>query len=217
MQLHIIRHGETRHNAEKRIQGDLLDDPLNEVGLAQAHALARHYARRVRDGLRISAIYTSPLVRARTTATIVAEALSLREPMALHGLREISWGHLMGKLNAGPTRVSMERVLHAWAEGNLAARVLGGESPPEAWARAMADLAPTLAKHGDDEAIVLVAHGRLNKILLSDLLHGHLHFMERYPQANTGVTVLDGPAPWRILTPHSTSHLATLRALDERA
>lgn len=216
MRIHLVRHGETRHNAEQRIQGDHLDDDLNDVGRAQAEALWAHYARLRMEGLTVSAVYTSPLRRARSTASRIANALDLPEPRVLHGLREVSWGHHMGKLNTGSTRTDMERVLTAWERGDLEARVLGGETPGEAWARALPELAPLMPKHERDD-IVLVAHGRMNKILLSGLLHGHLHHMERYPQANASISVLDGPDPWRLLASNQTGHLRSLRTLDERA
>lgn len=216
MRLHLVRHGETRHNAEQRIQGDLIDDDLNDVGRAQAEALWRHYARQRMRGLVVSAIYTSPLQRARQTAGRIAEALDLPEPVVLRGVRELNWGHHMGKLNTGPTLADMTRVLTAWQRGDLGASVLGGETPGAAWKRAMEDIAPLFERHERDD-VVLVAHGRLNKILMSGLLHGHLNHMEHYPQANAGVSVLEGPLPWRLIASNDTRHLEGLRTLDERA
>lgn len=216
MRLHLIRHGETRHNAEQRIQGDLLDDDLNGVGEAQAQALWRHYAHERLRGLTVSAVYSSPLRRALATASRVAAALDLPEPRTLHGVREVSWGHHMGKVNVGSTLIDMTRVLHAWEGGDLSARVLGGESPAEAWARASHDLAAIAERHERDD-VILVAHGRINKVLMSGLLHGHLHHMERYPQANAAISILEGPHPWRLLSSNITRHLEGLRTLDERA
>lgn len=216
MRLHLIRHGETRHNAERRIQGDLLDEALNDVGRAQTEALWRHYARERMRGLTVSAVYTSPLARARATAARIAEALDLHEPTVLPGLRELSWGHHMGKVNVGSTLADMDRVLNAWHTGDLDARVLGGEAPADAWKRAMHDLAPVIARHARDD-VVCVAHGRLNKVLMSGLLHGELRHMESYPQANGSISILEGPAPWRMLSCNDTRHLQGLRALDERA
>lgn len=215
MRIHLVRHGETRHNAEKRVQGDLLDDDLNEVGRAQAEALWRHFAKLRLQGLTVSAVYSSPLRRALSTARRIAEALDVPEPKPLSGLREISWGHHMGRLAVGPTGDDIERVLGAWEKGDLAARVLGGEAPGEAWERAAKDLAPLFERHHADD-IVIVAHGRMNKILMSGLLHGHLHHMERYPQANAGINVLHGPSPWRLLASNATEHLEGVRTLDER-
>lgn len=216
MRLHLIRHGETRHNAEGRIQGDEVDDGLNEVGRAQADALAGHYASERVRGLVVSRVYTSPLRRARHTATRIADALDLPEPIVLAGLREISWGHHMGRLNTGATRVDMARILDAWDKGQHSVKALGGEAPGEAWDRAMKDLAPVIERHEHDD-ILVVAHGRINKILTSSLLHGHLHHMERYPQSNASISILAGPEPWRLVVNNVTSHLQGVRTLDERS
>jgi broad specificity phosphatase PhoE len=68
----LLRHGESVGNAESRWQGQA-DYPLTETGRAQAHALA---ARWKRDGTKFDLVLTSPLVRARETAEILASALS---------------------------------------------------------------------------------------------------------------------------------------------
>lgn len=215
MKIHLVRHGETRHNVDKRVQGDLIDDDLNEVGLQQAEALWRHFGHERMLGLHVSAVYSSPLKRARTTASRIAAAFDLPEPVALPGIREIGWGRHMGQLNEGETLAEMTRVLNAWDAGDLDAHVEGGETPAQAWERASRDLAPLLAKHARDD-IVLVAHGRMNKIIMSGLLHGDLFAMDKYPQSNASINVLEGPSPWRLVRGNDTRHLQGLRALDER-
>lgn len=214
MRLHIIRHGQTRHNVEGRIQGDVLDDPLDETGLAQADALFEHYLRERARGLVVGAVYTSPLRRAAMTAERIARALDAPAPRPLPGLREISWGHYNGRDNEGATREHMDRILAAWDQGDLTASAPGGETPHDGWARAQKEIEPLLERHARED-VILVAHGRINKILLSGLLHGELHHMERYPQTNAGITLLEGP-PWRLLTPNHTAHLAGLDAREER-
>ena len=67
----LARHGQTAHNAEGRFQGTL-EVPLDAVGVAQAHELA---AAAQRHG--ITALWCSPLARARETAEIVGVALGL--------------------------------------------------------------------------------------------------------------------------------------------
>jgi broad specificity phosphatase PhoE len=74
MRLHLVRHGETDHNVARRIQGPLLDDPLNARGAQQAEALARRFAAEREKGLRLAAVYSSPLKRAWMTAEAVARA-----------------------------------------------------------------------------------------------------------------------------------------------
>ncbi|MGH7041397.1 MAG: histidine phosphatase family protein, partial [Acetobacteraceae bacterium] len=67
----FLRHGETDWNARNLSQGNI-DVPLNQTGLAQARSAAELLKfRGVRE------IVASPLSRARTTAEIVGEALTL--------------------------------------------------------------------------------------------------------------------------------------------
>lgn len=80
-----LRHGETDWNAQGLSQGSV-DIPLNDTGLAQAHAAAaklRH--------LGIATIVASPLSRARVTAEIVAGALG-RTFTLEDSLREVRFG-----------------------------------------------------------------------------------------------------------------------------
>lgn len=215
MRLHVVRHGETRHNVEHRIQGDLLDDPLNESGIAQAEALGRHYAMERVRGLHVARVYSSPLRRAYQTAASIAHHLDLPEPAVLPGMRELSWGTHMGNLNEGPIGADMERILNAWDKGDLTAHAPKGETPADVWKRAMDDLAPVFERHKDDD-IVVVGHGRVNKIVLSGLVHGSLDHMESYPQANACVSILRGPRPWQPIVLNRTDHLGSLKALEER-
>src|SRR5690606_9317037 len=69
----LIRHGETDWNALGRWQGNA-PVPLNEIGLAQARALATYLAAQPQ---RIDVIYSSPLPVARQSANAVAHRLSV--------------------------------------------------------------------------------------------------------------------------------------------
>lgn len=65
MNIYIIRHGETDWNVVKRLQGHS-DIPLNEEGIR----LARVTSEAMKD-IPFSVIYTSPLKRAKETATLI--------------------------------------------------------------------------------------------------------------------------------------------------
>lgn len=69
----FLRHGESVGNAEERFQGQS-DYPLTEVGRAQARELAERW---LKDGFNFDLVVTSPLIRARETAQIVAEVLNI--------------------------------------------------------------------------------------------------------------------------------------------
>jgi len=87
---HCLRHGVTDWNRQGRFQGRT-DIPLNDEGIAQAHAAAR----RLRN-LRLDQVVASPLVRAAETAKIVAA--SSATPLAIDdGLIECDFGSLEGR------------------------------------------------------------------------------------------------------------------------
>lgn len=64
--IYIIRHGKTKMNQARLLQGRT-DLPLDEEGIAQAREAAERLS-----GIRFSHVYSSPLERARQTAQIVA-------------------------------------------------------------------------------------------------------------------------------------------------
>jgi broad specificity phosphatase PhoE len=70
----FVRHGESVGNVESRWQGQS-DYVLTEKGRAQARALAQRWKS---EGVRFNLIISSPLVRARETAEIIAAALDAK-------------------------------------------------------------------------------------------------------------------------------------------
>ncbi|MDO4632752.1 MAG: histidine phosphatase family protein [Eubacteriales bacterium] len=66
MKIWITRHGQTNLNLQKRMQG-LSDMPLNATGEQQAAAVREKIGE-----VRFDAVYASPLIRARKTASIIS-------------------------------------------------------------------------------------------------------------------------------------------------
>jgi broad specificity phosphatase PhoE len=81
----LARHGETPYNAERRFQGQG-PVPLSDRGREQARALAEEAARHA-----FTALWCSPLARARETADIVAGRIGL-EPIEEPRLMETDAG-----------------------------------------------------------------------------------------------------------------------------
>jgi probable phosphoglycerate mutase len=80
----LIRHGKQRFpHRDKPTTADWVDPPLSEIGLRQAEAVGRALASEHLD-----AVYSSPLIRALTTAREVAKHHGL-EPTVVADLREI--------------------------------------------------------------------------------------------------------------------------------
>jgi len=85
----LVRHGQTRSNVTGHYMGWSEED-LDDVGYSQARKLASRLA-----GLPIASIYSSPLKRAYTTASIIAEPHNLRVK-TLDDLIEIKLGDWQG-------------------------------------------------------------------------------------------------------------------------
>ena len=90
VKLYIIRHGQTDWNVAGRIQGRQ-DIPLNAQGRLQARALAEGMSERP-----VTAVYSSPQIRALETAKAIAEPLKLTVEL-LPQLMEISYGTWEGR------------------------------------------------------------------------------------------------------------------------
>ncbi len=89
MKIILVRHGETRWNKEKRVQGRT-DIELNDVGLKQAFKLARAL-----QNEKIGAVYSSPLKRAHDTARIIGQFHGRTIQLA-DGLIEMDQGDFEG-------------------------------------------------------------------------------------------------------------------------
>jgi broad specificity phosphatase PhoE len=88
--LGLLRHGQTEWNITFRIQGSS-DIPLNDTGIAQAHAAAE-----IIDGSEWDVIIASPLSRALHTAQIVANRHGFETVEVEPLLTERSFGEAEG-------------------------------------------------------------------------------------------------------------------------
>jgi probable phosphoglycerate mutase len=88
----LVRHGKTDWNAEGKIQGQT-DIPLNEVGIAQAIALAERLSS---EDQIWDAVISSDLQRAYATAQIIAEKLNIPLLESDLRLRERCFGEVEG-------------------------------------------------------------------------------------------------------------------------
>ena len=162
----LLRHGESEGNAQSRMQGRR-DYPLSALGREQA-ARAAAFIRT--SGLSLSAVYTSPLIRASETAAIVAEA-GVRPPALVdEDLAEIGAGSLQG-MNEAEIRVAHPEFMHRPLSetGDFAA--YGGESYAEVQARLTRLMARLEARHREaEERVLLVGHGGFQYQLAKALL-----------------------------------------------
>jgi broad specificity phosphatase PhoE len=147
----VVRHGETDWNRNGILQG-WFDVPINELGRRQASAMAAAFA-----GAGFSAVWTSPLVRARETAEIVAAALGLPAPSCHEGIKERHFGAIQGIPKDELAELNpalLEQILRR----NPAAAFVGGESLDDFADRVLAGFADIGARHGGDRVLV-ITHG----------------------------------------------------------
>jgi broad specificity phosphatase PhoE len=153
----LARHGETADNANGLILGRH-DPPLSDAGRAQADVLA---AGALRVG--VVAVWTSPLARARQTASIAAAAVGC-DAVILNDLIESDRGAWEGQSVAQLARSSPQ--LHAAFErGDPAFAFPGGESLLDQVRRTRRALTEVAA--GAAPALVVAHAGTIRAALLA--------------------------------------------------
>ena len=133
----LVRHGATPTTG-KLMPGRAPGLHLSEAGQAQAAAVAERLA-----SVKLDAIYTSPLERARETAAPTAAAAGL-VPIEEPGLLEADVGEWTGKTLASLARLKEWRGVHG---SPSTFRFPGGESLAELQARVVAVLDRVHAAH----------------------------------------------------------------------
>ncbi|GAB2676310.1 histidine phosphatase family protein [Thalassiella azotivora] len=155
VRLHLVRHGESTWNAERRLQGQTPHVPLTERGVEQARWAAGQVAR-----LGCDVLVSSDLVRARQTADVLAAATGV--PVAEDvRLREQHLGALQGRctdeLVAEPTPPGAHVCEVRWG---------GGESVADVHSRVGGLLAELVADPPGHD-VVLVSHGDTLRVALA--------------------------------------------------
>lgn len=158
--LHLVRHGQSTWNLERRVQGHQNSPALTDLGRAQAAAAAAELA----DG-QATLLLTSDLTRAAQTADIIGRATGLR-PTATTLLREQGLGSLEGLTTgeAGAALAGMDLSDPETPYGD-------GESRRDVLDRFRKLLAsPLVADQSLDAQIIMVSHGDTIRIATAHLL-----------------------------------------------
>lgn len=182
--LYLIRHGATDNNRAKppRLQGRRTDPKLSAEGLEQAKRTGRFLA-----DVPLSAVYSSPLSRARQTAEAVAEPhqLTVEE---VPDLIEVDVGDWEGRAWDEIQRDNPEAYRNFMTDAGIHA-YLGGETVATVLDRA----GPALEKLMADNVgrtIAAVAHNIVNRTYLGKLIDLPVARYRSVPQDNCGVSLL---------------------------
>lgn len=153
----LARHGAAAYEADTW-SGE--GGSLTRDGRAQAAALADRL-----HGRRVAHIYASTLARAVQTAEIVAARLGVVVTTRV-GLQEFSVGDYAGLVrDTDPFAPTFQR----WLDGDLDARVPGGETGAEVVTRAQSVLDDVADAH-PGETVLVVAHGGILSLAVRNLL-----------------------------------------------
>ncbi len=144
----LVRHGQTDWNLAGRIQGSS-DIPLNDTGRGEAREAGRLLAEESWD-----AIVSSPLIRARETAEIIAQEIGLHTVELVPALRERHYG-------------AAEGLTGAEAEARYAGKVPGRETPGMVLERVRPALVDLAEEHAGQNVLV-VSHGGVIGTLVRD-------------------------------------------------
>lgn len=157
-QIHLIRHGETNWNRERRAQGQQ-ESVLTETGRIQARSLAATLSE-----LDIHEVYCSSSVRTRETAAIAFAERGL-PTVYCDLLREIHMGPWEGRLY-DELRHDYPEQYHAFWNKPDDFRLAGAETLEQLQCRAMSRLNRILDE-SQSANIAIVSHGLLIKTILS--------------------------------------------------
>jgi len=197
--IYLVRHAETTWNLEGKVQGSR-DTQLSIDGLAQTVKTVAFLS-----ALRFDTIFTSPLARARAIAEPVGANLGI-PPIVVPELREIDFGGWEGH-TWNEIGVMYPPALAAWELKSPEARPGGGESLADV--RRRAGKVRSIVESSSGDLVLVVAHGGLNRVLMSVLLDLPLNSYSSFTQPNACISVFEAETgKWQARVIDSTCHLA---------
>jgi len=198
--LYLIRHGQTGSNQQRRYMG------RSEEGLAnEGRWQARQLAHRLCD-LELSALYCSPLRRAKETAEIVGQPHAL-VPEVEPGLNELDLERWEG-LTAAEIEERDPEAWRIWCEDPARMALPGLEPFSEIQLRVRKVLRRLREAHSDS-AVAAVTHDGIVRIAVLEELGVGLDHYRAIAVDNTGLTILDMAAERTyVRTLNDIGHLA---------
>ena len=159
----FLRHGQAENNVKRILAGRTDGVPLTKEGLEQSERIAKYL-----KPLNISAIYSSPIERAKHTAEIVAKHNSLNYELDSR-LIELD----MGKFTCKPYEEIFAKygnVFLKYYENDPAITEHGIETFPQVKKRVL-DMVNYVVKKHKNENVLLVTHMDPIKIMLSEIMY----------------------------------------------
>ena len=206
----LIRHGETDWNRIHRFQGRS-DVPLNQKGREQARALAvalKHEP--------ITAIYSSPLVRAIETARLIKMFHFSTPFFEEEALIEMDLGDFDG-MEAKRWAAQFQDFRKAWQENPASVKMPGGESLKDVQTRAIDALERITNIYPPGSTLLICSHNFVNLTILCHALEISLNRFRDLQQDTAGISVLykQGYRLWAEVV-NDRSHLQKYKKYEAR-
>lgn len=147
----MVRHGETDYNKQRLIQGRI-DNVLNETGKQQAHRLGRFLKE---NNETFDVLLTSPLSRAKETASILGAHLGLNITDQSNDFLERDFGPFEGK--------TVEDTLPFITKHEYKTK---GYEDNETLLKRLSEATNKVYKKYNDKKVLIVAHAHVIKSLL---------------------------------------------------
>jgi probable phosphoglycerate mutase len=179
-EIYLARHGQSIHNKEQIIAGQL-DSELTGEGVADAQSVARAIGRSDFD-----AIYCSDLRRARETAEVIVDALDLTCPLTFSTLlRELDYGEYTSQ----PVSEAFHFLDYKVVQDQ---RYPGGESFQDLEKR-IAQFVKQFCIEAEGKRVLIVAHAGSIRMLLIvlDRAHRQQYLMQTFGNRYLGRILLE--------------------------
>ncbi|MEA5582638.1 histidine phosphatase family protein [Nodularia harveyana UHCC-0300] len=213
----IVRHGESSYNTERRIQGRTDVSRLTEKGCADASKVGKALS-----SISFSAIYHSPLQRAKQTAEIIYSELKTDSqksvtPQSSDQLMEIDLP-LWAEMLSAEVKVKFSEDYHIWKERPHELRMLVKDAQGtrehfpvlSIYEQAQSFWQEILSRH-QGETILIVAHNGINRALISTALGIPPSRYHSLQQSNCCISVLNFAGglgePVQLESMNQTQHL----------
>jgi len=179
----FLRHAQAENNTKRILAGRTEGVPLTKTGIEQAERIAKYLA-----SIDISAIYSSPIERARHTAEIVAKNCSLEEVVIDERLTEIDMGKFT-RMNYDDMFAKYGNIFLKFYENDPVISEHEVETFPDVQKRVLDMVDHVLKKH-NNENVILVTHMDPIKSMLAKVMNLLPETLFELIIANASLTII---------------------------
>lgn len=178
LNIYLLRHGQTAWNADNNRYCGRTDIPLTDKGISQAEEVKRQM-----EGIELTAVYSSPLQRAYTTACIASGRDAIKDDRLI----EADFGNWETKTKE-EFIAENESLWLDWMSDPAIHRAGGtGETGGEIVSR-VDDFFHSLQQKYTSGNIMIVAHNGINRLYLAYKLGMPLKNYRQLVQENSSIT-----------------------------